>query len=159
MEYKNSFDSIYELEELVWSGAKDTVKRVIEFDKGDELISYLEEIFCDDVPTLTEINDVLWLETDSIDEYLGIQEVGIEVSINNVDVPENNYIDKNYKFIGEDLYYEDDLIEEDCKRYEGIVSDVIIEREKANGTVMLIETDEGDIIYENEDDEDEDEEE
>lgn len=60
-----------------WGGAIDTLKTIEEHDKENELISHLEEIFgsyFDNVPTMTEVNDYLWFEWETIFEALGISE-------------------------------------------------------------------------------------
>lgn len=57
-----------------WSGAIDTLKTIEDHDKEDELIQHLEELYLDDIPTLTEINDYLWFEDSFIFECLGIAE-------------------------------------------------------------------------------------
>lgn len=54
-----------------WSGAKDTLNRVIAEDKCEELESMLEEMYPDGM-TDTELNDLLWFEPDTIYEWLGI---------------------------------------------------------------------------------------
>lgn len=61
-----------------WSGAVDTLKTIEEHDKEDELMTHLEEIFesyFDNVPTMTEVNDYLWFEPETIFECLGISEM------------------------------------------------------------------------------------
>lgn len=61
-----------------WSGAIDTLKTIEEYDKEDELIKHLEDIFeayFDNVPTMTEVNDYLWFEDEAIFEALGISEI------------------------------------------------------------------------------------
>ena len=57
-----------------WSGAINTLQRVEEEGKEEELIMLLEEIFIDEIPTMTEINDILWFEDEMIFESLGIVE-------------------------------------------------------------------------------------
>ena len=60
-----------------WSGAIDTLKTIEEHDKEDELMEHLEDIFgsCfDNIPTMTEVNDYLWFEDETIFEALGISE-------------------------------------------------------------------------------------
>ena len=60
-----------------WSGAIDTLNTINEWNKENELISHLEEIFgsyFDNVPTMTEVNDYLWFEDEAIFEALGISE-------------------------------------------------------------------------------------
>lgn len=57
----------------VWSGAEDTIDNIIRYEKEDELMDLLEEVFCDHIPTLTEVNDLLWFEDEWIYESLGIE--------------------------------------------------------------------------------------
>lgn len=60
-----------------WGGAIDTLNTINEWNKENELISHLEEIFgsyFDNVPTMTEVNDYLWFEDEAIFEALGISE-------------------------------------------------------------------------------------
>ena len=57
-----------------WSGAIDTLETIQENDKEDMFMQMLEENYCDEVPTLTEINDLLWFDSDWIFESLGISE-------------------------------------------------------------------------------------
>lgn len=61
-----------------WSGAVDTLKTIEEHDKEDELMAHLEEIFesyFDNVPTMTEVNDYLWFDSERIFEFLEISEM------------------------------------------------------------------------------------
>lgn len=60
-----------------WSGAINTLKTIEEHGKEDELMAHLEEIFetnFDNVPTMTEVNDYLWFEWETIFKSLGISE-------------------------------------------------------------------------------------
>ena len=66
-----SFD---DLKELCWSGAIDTLETIEENEKDEEFMNYLEEIFDNEIPTETEVNDFLWFESEVIFEYLGIKE-------------------------------------------------------------------------------------
>ena len=59
-----------------WSGALDTLKDIEEADKEDELMYLLEEIFSEEIPTETEVNDFLWHDRDYIYESLGLNENG-----------------------------------------------------------------------------------
>ena len=61
-----------ELQETCWSGAVDTLNTISKHDKEDEFMQYLEEVFYDDIPTKTEVNDFLWFEDDAIFEALDI---------------------------------------------------------------------------------------
>ena len=68
MEYKVECD----LDQFdAWSGGKDTLDVLIEKDVCDEVQSFIEELYCDEIPTETEINDFLWFERDTIAQHLG----------------------------------------------------------------------------------------
>lgn len=56
-----------------WSGAVDTLNRVKEAGKCDELESIIEELYPDGMGE-TELNDLLWFEPETIYEWLGIEE-------------------------------------------------------------------------------------
>ena len=65
----------YDFEELYkdsWSGAINTLDTIMENDMENELMEHLEDIFSDQIPTETEVNDYLWFESDYIFECLGI---------------------------------------------------------------------------------------
>lgn len=68
-----------------WSGAVDTLKTIQEHDKEEELMAHLEEMWVEEVPTLTAINDYLWFEDETIFEALGISEDEEEEDISNYD--------------------------------------------------------------------------
>ena len=56
-----------------WSGAKDTLNKLIELDKCDELEFILESEYPNGL-TDTQLNDLLWFDQDWIYETLGIEE-------------------------------------------------------------------------------------
>ena len=56
-----------------WSGAVDTLNRVREAGKCDELESIIEELYPDGMSE-TELNDLLWFESETVFEWLGIEE-------------------------------------------------------------------------------------
>ena len=56
-----------------WSGAKDTLNKLIELDKCEELEAVLEDIYPEGM-TETQLNDILWFEDEWIYETLGIEE-------------------------------------------------------------------------------------
>ena len=76
MYVKIEMDDFRTLKNNSWSGALDTLKDIEEADKEDELMYLLEDIFCDTIPTETEVNDFLWFERDYIYESLGLDENG-----------------------------------------------------------------------------------
>lgn len=80
MYIKNDMD-FNDLMNNCWSGAINTLKTIKEHDKEKELIQYLEDI-CDDCPSLTHVNDLLWFNSDFILEALGIFEEDEEEDVN-----------------------------------------------------------------------------
>lgn len=62
--------NIYNFES--WSGAKDTQKAIIENNKGSEFEDLIDELYPDGL-TDTQLNDLLWFESDWVFEMLGIE--------------------------------------------------------------------------------------
>ena len=54
-----------------WSGAKDTLERIQNEGKCTELENILEDLYPDGM-TETELNDLLWFDSESVYEWLGI---------------------------------------------------------------------------------------
>lgn len=76
MEIRKEINDFYALADMVWSGAMDTIADIQNANKGDEFMNLLEAVFCDEVPTDTEVNDFIWFERDYIYERLGLTEDG-----------------------------------------------------------------------------------
>ena len=76
MEIRKEIDSFYGLADMVWSGAVDTIADIQNANKENEFMDFLEMVFCDDVPTDTNVNDFIWFERDYIYEHLGLTEDG-----------------------------------------------------------------------------------
>lgn len=76
VEYKDEITSFDELYETSWSGAIDTLNTVREHNAEDALMDYLEIVFdASELPTRTEINDILWFMEDSeINEICGVED-------------------------------------------------------------------------------------
>lgn len=55
-----------------WSGAKETLERIQREGKCTELENILEELYPDGM-TETELNDLLWFDSESVYEWLGIR--------------------------------------------------------------------------------------
>ena len=66
--------SFNDLMNKCWSGAIDTLKEVEENGMEEDLMNLIKECFEFDIPTLTEVNDLLWFEDKFIFERLGINE-------------------------------------------------------------------------------------
>lgn len=65
--------SFEDLKKECWSGAVNTLQKIEEEGKEDELMELLQDIFTD-IPTETELNDFLWFDDDYIYDQLGIEE-------------------------------------------------------------------------------------
>ena len=61
-----------DLKQNSWSGAVNTLRRIEEANKEEELMNFLEDIFYENIPSDTEVNDLLWFEPEMIYESLGI---------------------------------------------------------------------------------------
>ena len=76
MEIKKEINDFYALADMVWSGAVDTIADIQNANKEDEFMNFLEGVFCDEIPTDTEVNDFIWFERDYIYKNLGLTENG-----------------------------------------------------------------------------------
>ena len=62
------------LEDLhTWSGATETKRVILEANKGQEFEDLIGELYPDGIDD-TQLNDILWFESDWIFEQLGIDE-------------------------------------------------------------------------------------
>ena len=71
MEIKDDY-SVYDLMCVCWSGAEETLKRIIHYDMEDDFVLLFEETWGEQIPTLTEVNDWLRFDDEEILNYLGI---------------------------------------------------------------------------------------
>ena len=71
MYIKNDYD-FNELIENCWSGAEDTLETIREHDMEDEFMDWLESYYGDEIPTLTEVNDLLRFEDDFVFEQINL---------------------------------------------------------------------------------------
>ena len=56
-----------------WSGAKDTIAELT-IGEMNSLEQLIEDVFCDELPTDTEINDFVWFDRDTIAQHLGYED-------------------------------------------------------------------------------------
>lgn len=57
-----------------WGGAVETWRRIENADKVDLLEQIIDDTYCDrDTMTDTELNDLLWFESDAVFEWLGMK--------------------------------------------------------------------------------------
>ena len=54
-----------------WSGGRDTLEVLIDKGLSDTVENILNDIYADEAPTDTEINDTLWFSRDEIAEWCG----------------------------------------------------------------------------------------
>lgn len=71
MEIKQDMD-FRDLENNCWGQATKILEEISNADKEDALMSYLEDIFSGDIPTLTEINDLLAYDWERVYEDIGM---------------------------------------------------------------------------------------
>lgn len=78
-----------------WSGGKDTLDTLIEYDVVDQAEEYIEMIMegREELPTKTEINDILWFECDEIYKYCGIYN-----EVYNEDNNDEEYLTEHWMF-------------------------------------------------------------
>lgn len=61
-----------------WSGAVDTYNRLIEAGKDEEFVDQIEQVFAGQDVSETDINDMLWFETKTCFELVGLDKNGNE---------------------------------------------------------------------------------
>lgn len=75
MEIKKDY-GFDDLRKECWSGAIYTLETIEKNDKEEELMELLLELFGDEIPTMTEINDFLRFEDEFIFKQLSINDNG-----------------------------------------------------------------------------------
>ena len=71
MEIKQDMD-FGDLENLCWGQARKILEEISDADKEDALMSYLEDTFYGDIPTLTEVNDLLAYDWEQVYKDIGM---------------------------------------------------------------------------------------
>ena len=71
-----------DLQKQCWSGAIDTLTKIEEANKESDFMAYLEELYFmnEELPTMTEINDFLWFQSEDIFDLVGLDEDGNELT-------------------------------------------------------------------------------
>lgn len=72
--------SFEDLKNNCWSGAVDTLESIERAGLEDVLMDYLAQIFCEETPTISEVNDVLWF-----DEYINNEFINEHKSLDDID--------------------------------------------------------------------------
>ena len=93
MKVYREVSGVYDFE--FWSGAYDTVKKVIEADKENEFWDFIEEYF-DGYDSISDVdlNDFVWFESEYIYEHIGLTENG-ELPEDDEDEPEDDEDDED----------------------------------------------------------------
>lgn len=73
---EKTITEFYELEDMCWSGALDTLHDIANANKETEFMDFLEMIYDNGEITDTEPNDFIWFERDFIYENIGLTENG-----------------------------------------------------------------------------------
>ena len=71
MEIKQDMD-FNDLRNNCWGQATKILEEISDADKEDALMNYLEDIFYGDIPTLTEVNDVLAYDWENVYKDIGM---------------------------------------------------------------------------------------
>ena len=95
MEIKQDVD-FGDLENLCWGQARKILEEISDADKEDALMNYLEDTFYRDIPTLTEVNDLLAYDWEQVYKDIGMRDFD-ELK----DLVDKKAIDKAEKVINE----------------------------------------------------------
>ena len=109
-----------------WSGAVDTLDRIQREGKCEELENILEDLFSDGM-TETQLNDLLWFDSEQVYEWLGIRS---ETKVREEMKEAEEELAKMESWLKEDLDDEDLTEEERADIIEEYQSDIdeIMER-------------------------------
>ena len=73
-EYTNTITTFRDLENVCWGQALNVLQEIYDNDYEEELITHLEEIFADNTPTLTELNDYIAYDWETIYDAIDLKE-------------------------------------------------------------------------------------
>ena len=160
MEIKQDVN-VWDLKDMLWSGGKDTLNEIIDLDKEDELMDFLEEVFSDKTPDITEVNDLLWFERNYVLESIGVElnedgevitdenrEQELEVTLLSTLGEDEDYTSYSWKLVGKKLFHDKELMLEMDEIDNDLIAQTILDFE--HDFVSLIENVEtGGIIFDN----------
>ena len=72
--------SFEDLKNNCWSGAVDTLEAIEKAGLEDVFMDYLEQVFCEETPTITEVNDILWF-----DDYINNDFINENKTLDDID--------------------------------------------------------------------------
>lgn len=73
-EYTNHIETHSDLENVCWGQALNVLQEIYDNDLEEELIEHLTELFVDNMPTLTELNDYIAYDWETIYKAIGLKE-------------------------------------------------------------------------------------
>ena len=72
--YTDYIENYRDLENVCWGQALNVLQEIYDNDYEEELIEHLTEIFSDNMPTLTELNDYISYDWEQIYKTIGFKE-------------------------------------------------------------------------------------
>ena len=63
---KNEIEDFNAIAEMAWSGAIQVCQKIIQQERENEAMCLIEEVFLEEIPTETQINDFIWFELGDI---------------------------------------------------------------------------------------------
>lgn len=76
--------SEYELKEMLWSGAEDTLQEIIDAGMYSDFENYIEEMYEGQIG-ITELNDILRFESEQIKKDIGMFDLEDEVNMREIE--------------------------------------------------------------------------
>ena len=159
VKHEMSFD---DLKNNCWSGAIATLESIEDADLEEVLMLYLNDIYCDRIPDMTEVNDLLWFDeyinNDFINEHLtlddidSLEELKKYSTVYSIDIIDNAIKNKRDKELWK--YLQDNLEGETLKdifdTLEDLTEDIYLPAEDAKSLDELVkfakETNNTDVI-------------
>ena len=63
---KNEIEDFNAIAEMAWSGAIQVCQKIIQQEREEEAMCLIEEVFLEEIPTETQLNDFIWFELGDI---------------------------------------------------------------------------------------------
>ena len=74
IECTNTITTFRDLENVCWGQAIHVLQEIYDNDLEEELMNHLEDVFADNMPTLTELNDYISYDWEEIYKAIGLKE-------------------------------------------------------------------------------------
>lgn len=76
--------SEYDLKGMLWSGAEKALEEIIDADKWDDFVNYIDDIYYDGIG-LTELNDILRFDLEQLKKDIGMFDLEDEVDMREIE--------------------------------------------------------------------------